>query len=64
VSPPAPGSTSVRARHYYETLVLLQQGHYLLAATYSMSSVLTCIGGVLGGMWLAMGWTQRQHARS
>jgi fluoride exporter len=43
----------------YETLVLLQQGRYLLAAVYSTSSVLTCVGGVVGGLWLAAWWLRR-----
>jgi fluoride exporter len=37
----------------YEMLVLLQQEQFLLAALYSGSTVLTCIGGVVGGTVLA-----------
>lgn len=41
----------------YETLLLLQHGRYLLAAVYSSSSVVMCIGGV------AMGTGRRFAAR-
>jgi fluoride exporter len=44
----------------YETWVLLRQGRYLLAAAYSSGSVLTCVGGVLCGVWLAAWWVRRQ----
>jgi fluoride exporter len=43
----------------HETLGLLQQGRYLLAATYSSGSVITCMAGVIVGMGLAARWTPR-----
>lgn len=43
----------------YEMLALLQEGRYLLAATYSSSSVITCMGGVVAGMSLAAWSTPR-----
>lgn len=36
----------------FETLVLLQERLYGLAALYSLGSVLTCLAGVFAGMWL------------
>jgi fluoride exporter len=36
-----------------ETLVLLQHQRFAVAAAYSLGSVAACIGGIVGGRWLA-----------
>jgi fluoride exporter len=37
----------------FETLALLDEGRYALAAAYSAGSVVTCVAGVFAGMWTA-----------
>ncbi len=48
----------------YEMLVLLQQEQYLLAVTYSVGSVVACMGGVAGGMWVAAEWMPHREPTS
>jgi fluoride exporter len=36
----------------FETLSLLRQEEYGLGIAYSLGSVVTCVSGVIGGMWL------------